>query len=70
MKAAKKHHRRNCLPIYGRFPYQIPVFWRRVEWIYGADHASFSLKHPDLDMAVEGYKQRLAMMGRAAGAAQ
>ena len=66
MKLRKRHHCRNNAPIQGKFPYQVPVFFRRVEGIYGADHASFSLKHPDLDMAVEGYKQRIAMANAAA----
>lgn len=63
MKLAKRHHRKNSLPILAKFPYTIPVFYRRIHGIYGADHASFSLKHPDLDQAVEGYKSRLALQG-------
>lgn len=64
MKLAKRHHCRNNAPIQAKFPFTIPVFFRRINGIYGADHASFSLKHPDLDQAVEGYKSRLALQGQ------
>ena len=66
MKTAKKLHRRYCLPIQEKFPFQTSVFYRRVKGVMGADHVSFSLKHPDLNMAVEGYKQRIARLMPAA----
>lgn len=42
--------------------YQMSVFARRIRNIYGADCREYSRRHPDLDMAVEGYKQRLAAL--------
>ena len=36
------------------------IFWRRVNNIYGADHLSFDERHPDLELAVEGLRQRIA----------
>lgn len=66
MKTAKRHHRKHCLPIQEKFPFQTSVFYRRVKGVFGADHGSFSLKHPDLDMAVDGYKQRIARLMPAA----
>lgn len=42
------------------YPYGVPVFFRRVRDILGADHKSFSAKHPRLDGAVEGMKALLA----------
>ena len=41
------------------YPYGVPVFWRRVQGILGADHKEFSAKHPRLDLAVEGMRARL-----------
>ena len=41
------------------YPYGVPVFWRRVQGIIGADHRSFSKNHKGLDMAVEGMKTRI-----------
>lgn len=38
------------------------VFARRIRNIYGADCREYSSRHPDLDLAVEGYKQRLAAL--------
>ena len=34
---------------------------RRVQGYYGADCGTYSLKHRELDNAVEGYKSRLAL---------
>ena len=42
--------------------YQMSVFARRVRNIYGMDCQEYSDRHPGLDMAVEGYKQRLAAL--------
>ena len=61
MELAKRHHCRHTAPIQKTL-HQVPVFWRRVEGFYGADHRSFDAKHPDLELAVEGYKQRLAQL--------
>lgn len=33
---------------------------RRVQGFFGADHAAYDRKHPDLEHAVDGYKSRLA----------
>lgn len=41
------------------FPYGIPVFWRRVQGILGADHKEFSAKRKHFDLAVEGMRARL-----------
>ena len=41
--------------------FSTPVFWRRVQGFFGADHKAFSQKHLSLDGAVEGYKARLAL---------
>ena len=38
------------------YPYGVPVFWRRVQGLLGADHRVFSEKHKRRDGAVEGYK--------------
>lgn len=38
------------------------VFARRIRNIYGADCREYSRRHPDLDMAVKGYKQCLAAL--------
>lgn len=67
MKLAKRHHRRHNAPVQHGL-HSVPVFWRRVEGIYGADHRAFDAKHPDLPLAVEGYKQRLAKLKVAMGA--
>lgn len=48
------------------YPYGVPVFFRRVRDILGADHKSFSAKHPRLDGAVEGMKARLALQEKTA----
>lgn len=48
------------------FPYGVPVFWRRVQGILGADHKEFSAKHKGLDLAVEGMRARLAAAEEAA----
>ena len=43
------------------YPYNAPVFIRRVNDALDADHKEFSAKHPGLDDAVEGYKTRLRL---------
>ena len=48
------------------YPYGVPVFWRRVQGLLGADHKEFSAKHPLLDGAVDGMKARLAAAEAAA----
>lgn len=55
---AKKGNRVNCYPAYQKWYYGLSVIMRRVYDYYGADSASFSLKHPGLNDAVEGYKSR------------
>ena len=67
MKLAKRHHCRHNAPIQQTI-HQVPVFWRRVWGYYGADHRAFDAKHPDLELAVDGYKQRLAQLQAAAQA--
>ena len=39
--------------------HSIPVFWRRVRGIYGADHHEFDRKHPSLEAAVWGMRKRI-----------
>ena len=58
---AKKARRFNYWPAYQNDIFSTPVFWRRVQGIFGADHRSFSNKHLYLDGAVEGYNARLAL---------
>lgn len=41
------------------FPFGVPVFWRRVQGILGADHKEFSAKRKHFDIAVEGMRARL-----------
>lgn len=45
---ARKANRLNYWPAYQK-------------WFYGADCGTYSLKHRELDNAVEGYKSRLAL---------
>ena len=59
MKQAKRHHCRHNASIQWSI-HQVSVFWRRVHGIYGADHREFDRKHPDLELAVDGMKQRIA----------
>ncbi len=40
--------------------HSVPVFWRRVQGIFGHDHLLFDAAHPSLQFAVDGYKMRLA----------
>lgn len=37
------------------------IFWRRVNNIYGADHLSFDARHPDIEPAADGLRQRIAL---------
>ena len=54
---AKKANR-ICIRMNGL--HSVPVFWRRVQGIIGADSKHFDALHPSLAFAVEGYKQRMA----------
>lgn len=38
------------------YPFGVPVFFRRVQGVLGADHKEFSAKHKGLDDAVAGYQ--------------
>lgn len=58
---AKKARRFNNWLAYQKDIFSTSVFMRRVQGFFGADSAAFSAKHKDLDMAVEGYKARLAL---------
>lgn len=58
---AKKARRLNDYGAYQKRFFGTSVFMRRVQGILGADAAAFSVKHASLDMAVEGYKARLAL---------
>ena len=60
MKLKHRNSRRNVLPIQPNHPYQVSVFWRRVNGIYGADHKETDKKNPDLEEAVNGYRQMAA----------
>lgn len=57
---AKKARRLNIWPAYQQWLFGLSVFERRVRGYEGADSRSYSEKHPDLDNAVEGMKQRIA----------
>lgn len=39
--------------------HNMSVFARRVLGIYGADHRQFDEKHPDLEEAVQGMRERM-----------
>ena len=58
---AKKARRFNNWLAYQKDIFSTSVFMRRVQGFFGADSATFSAKHKDLDMAVEGSKARLAL---------
>lgn len=58
---ARKARRLNCWEAYQKWYYTLSVFERRVRGFLGADHAVYSQKYRELDNAVEGYKQRLAL---------
>lgn len=60
---AKKARRANLWSAYQNGFFSTSVFYRRVAGFYGADSAAYSAKHPSLEPAVEGYKQRLAQQG-------
>ena len=58
---AKKARRFNNWQAYQKEIFSTSVLMRRVQGFLSADSASYSAKHPGLDMAVEGYKARLAL---------
>ena len=58
---ARKANRLNYWPAYQKGFFGLSVIQRRVQGFFGADSVSFSLKHKNLDDAVEGYKSRLAL---------
>ena len=58
---ARKANRLNYWPAYQKWFYGLSVFMRRVQGYYGADCGTYSLKHRELDNAVEGYKSRLSL---------
>lgn len=57
---AKKARRFNNWGAYQKAWASTSVFMRRVQGFFGADHAAYDRKHPDLEHAVDGYKSRLA----------
>ena len=56
---ARKARRFNLWYAYQKVWYSTSVFTRRLEGFYGADSADYDRKHPDMEMAVEGYKSRM-----------
>lgn len=63
---AKKARRPNLHYCYQGGATSMSVFERRVRGIYGHDSRSFDQKHPSLESAVEGMRQRLAQAQSAA----
>ena len=57
----KKARRFNNWLAYQKEIFSTSVFMRRVQGFLSADSAAYSAKHPGLDMAVEGYRARLAL---------
>ena len=57
---AKKARRLNVRHCYQDGITSMSVLERRVHGIYGADHLQHDAKHPDIEMAVEGVKQKIA----------
>lgn len=63
---AKKARRFNLHSCYQDGVTSMSVFERRVQGIYGHDSRSFDQKHPDLEGAVDGMRQRIAQAQAAA----
>lgn len=63
---AKKARRVNLHSCYQGGVTSMSVFERRVRGIYGHDSRSFDLKHPDVEFAAEGMRQRIAQVQAAA----
>lgn len=63
---AKKARRPNLHYCYQGGTTSMSVFERRVRGIYGKDSRSFDQKHPSLESAVEGMRQRLSQAQKAA----
>ena len=61
---AKKARRLNVWPAYQKWLFGLSVFERRVRGYEGADSRTFNEKHPNLEPAVEGMKQRIAQQGQ------
>lgn len=57
---AKKARRVNLHSCYQGGVTSMSVFERRVRGIYGHDSRSFDQKHPSLENAVDGMRQRIA----------
>ncbi len=58
-KFTKQRKARRGPNITAYYLYSLSVFWRRVRGIYGMDNRDFSVKHPRLEDAVQGYLSRV-----------
>ena len=63
---SKKARRLNLSYCYQGGVHSMSVFERRVRGIYGADYLSFDKKHPGLEDAVQGMRQRIKQAQAAA----
>lgn len=63
---AKKAMRLNLHSCYQGGVTSMSVFERRVRGIYGHDSGSFDQKHPDVENAAEGMRQRISKARAAA----
>lgn len=63
---AKKARRLNLRYCYQGGTTSMSVFERRVRGIYGYDHLQYDVKHPSLEDAVDGMRQRISQAQLAA----
>ena len=62
---ARKARTLNLWGCYQSSMYSTPVFLRRaIMGAYGADHADFDRKHPDIELAAAGLRSRLEQQKR------
>lgn len=57
---ARRANKPNLWSIYQKSPYDVSVFLRRALLNqYGADYRQFDAKHPQIERAAEGLRQRI-----------